>query len=532
MPENFWDHAIIFVYFVYGLAFYSLGLALLVESVRSSELGFARSMRLLAGFGLLHGIHEWIDVYERGSIPYYGVAMPLWMDWVQLALLITSFVALSAFGENLLRRVRGEPRNTWFWTGGLLTFYLLSGFIAQLFYHMDEYSWVQALDVLGRYILGVPSALIACRALWNERADLLKRDMAHFASLLNWAIGSLFLYGVIGQAFPTNTTIFPSMIINGDLFLELFGFPIELVRALLACVIAVALIQVLRALEVENEERLKSLERAQVESERLQNEALSKLNEELRIANEETARLLEEVQQRDALRGELIQRITAAQEAERQRIARELHDETGQVLTGIGLGLRGLAGMAENDPQLAAKRLHEIEKMATSAISGLRLLINDLRPPQLDDMGLLAALRFMAERLTEMYPGIKIDVEMEHVVCAMPPEIQTTMFRIAQEALTNTLKHAQATEIQIMLMCRDCPVMIVRDNGKGFDPQQVLPATTGRTAWGLYGIQERANLINADVTIESAPGNGTTITIRMRDRYCEEVHHAHSYPDR
>lgn len=532
MPVNFWDHAIIFVFFIYGLAFYSLGLALLVESVRSSELGFARSMRLLAGFGLLHGVHEWIDMYEHGSIPYYGVPMPLWMDWLQLALLVTSFVALAAFGENLLRRVRGETHNSWIWTGGLLTFYLLSGFIAQLFYRMDESSWVQSLDVLGRYILGVPSALLACRALWKERSDLLQRGMPAFARMLNWAIGSLFCYGVIGQAFPASSAIFPSMVINSDLFLQLFGIPIQLIRALLACVIAVALIQVLRALEVENEARLRSFEQAQIESDRRQNEALSRLNEELRVANLESERLLQEVQRRDALRGELIQRITAAQEAERQRIARELHDETGQVLTGIGLGLRGLATMVADNPQLAAKRLQEIEKMATGAISGLRLLINDLRPPQLDELGLLAALRFMAERIHEMNPSVQIAVQMDAPMCGMPPEIQTTLFRIAQEAITNTLKHAQASQISIDLICRDTPIMIMRDNGRGFDPEQVLHARTGRTAWGLYGIQERANLINADVTIDSTPLNGTTIIIRLRDRYCEELHHANPDSDR
>lgn len=532
MPETFWEQSIILVYFIYGLAFYSLGLALLVDSVRSSELGFARSMRLLAGFGLLHGIHEWIDMYEHGSIPYYGEPMPVWMGWVRLAVLITSFVALSAFGENLLRRVRGETRNTWYWTGGLLTFYLLSGFIAQLFYRMDDMGWVRSLDVLGRYILGVPSALLACRALWSERVDLLRRGMPDFARVLNWAIASLFLYGVVGQAFPTSSAIFPSMIINNDLFMQLFGFPIQLVRALLGCVIAVALIQVLRALEVENEARLRAFEQAQIESDRRQNEVLSQLNQELLAANAESARLLQEVQQRDALRGELIQRITAAQEAERQRIARELHDETGQVLTGIGLGLRGLSAVVESDPQRAAKRLKEIEKMATSAISGLRMLINDLRPPQLDDLGLQAALRFMAERIHEMNPSVDIDVDIQNPVCEMPPEIQTTLFRIAQEAITNTLKHANATQITMTLSCQDCPVLIVRDNGKGFDPEQVLHAKAGRTAWGLYGIQERANLINADVTINSDPGDGTTITVRMRERYCEEVHHADSYPDR
>src|SRR5690242_10040319 len=97
-----WEEALIIVYFLYGLAFYSMGLALFVESGRASELGFARSMRLLAGFGVLHGIHEWLDMMALGVQVYHQETLYTWLLWLRLAILVTSFLALLLFGEQLL----------------------------------------------------------------------------------------------------------------------------------------------------------------------------------------------------------------------------------------------------------------------------------------------------------------------------------------------------------------------------------------------------------------------------------------------
>ncbi|MCB9451092.1 MAG: sensor histidine kinase [Anaerolineaceae bacterium] len=521
-----WDDITIAIYFLYGLALYSMGLALLVESGRASELGFARSMRLLAGFGLLNGIHEWLDMFEFGFEAYAGLIFPLWLRWLRLAILVTSFLALLAFGEHLFTRETYQRETSWRLSIGATIWFMLSALIIRFVYPIDEAQWLTASDVLARYILGIPSGLMACWALWRERAIFRERGMGRFDFALTISAISLALYGVVGQIFTGSSVIFPSYIINGDLFMQTLGFPVQLFRAVMATIVAVAMITILRALEVENQQRLDAVESSKLETERLSHIELERLNAELQTANDETARLLREVQRRDAVRGELLQRITAAQESERQRIARELHDGTGQALTGVALGLRGLAAQVKDNPEHVAKRLSVLESMATTSLGELRLLINDLRPPQLDDMGLAAALRWMVNRFKDQGRP-EITLEIHGTPRPLPSDVETTLFRIAQEGLTNTAKHANADHVIVALDFSDKIILMVRDDGVGFNAAPGLENAGARTAWGLAGIQERANLINAQAEIHSEPGEGTTLVVYLNDFPEEETTYAY-----
>ncbi len=169
MSAEIWDKAIIGIFFFYGLAFYLLGLGLLVSFGRASELGLARSMRLLAGFGLLHGCHEWLDMFERELALHYHASFPCGYSYTRLALLVASFLALTAFGEHLLAR-RAANEFTWRITIVAALFYVFSAVAVQLVYRLDDREWARGADVLARYILGMPGAVVACIALLQQRA--------------------------------------------------------------------------------------------------------------------------------------------------------------------------------------------------------------------------------------------------------------------------------------------------------------------------------------------------------------------------
>jgi signal transduction histidine kinase len=350
--------------------------------------------------------------------------------------------------------------------------------------------------------------------------------MHQFVRDLTVASVALALYGVIGQFFTRPSAIFPSMLINNDLFLQLTGVPIQLFRSCLAVVLAISMIRVLRALEVESAHQLEAVRRSKLEAEQQSRQELTRLNAQLQAANEETAQLLRQVQQRDALRGEMLQRITSAQESERRRIARELHDGTGQALTGIALGLRGLAVRLPDQPELTRQRLTTLETMATTAIGELRNLVNDLRPPQLDDIGFTAALRWLVERFQDRdRPQIQLVVVGEPY--PLDSEVETMLFRIAQEALSNALKHARASNIWVTMDYDHGPCLSVRDDGIGFDPETATGPNPARPSWGLAGMQERAALINGALLIESAHGQGTNVTIRLSQLSPSEEAHDH-----
>jgi len=127
--------------------------------------------------------------------------------------------------------------------------------------------------------------------------------------------------------------------------------------------------------------------------------------------------------------------------------------------------------------------------------------------------------------------SVDIEFEVHGTARPLPSEVEITLFRIAQEGVTNALKHAQPKTIIIELDYHDCPALTIRDDGCGFDTQRVLE-NHGRSAWGLYGIQERAHLIEADLSIDSQIGNGTVLHIQLRDSFCEEAEHEHSHTDR
>jgi signal transduction histidine kinase len=298
-----------------------------------------------------------------------------------------------------------------------------------------------------------------------------------------WAAITFGWYGLFGQIFSRVTPLTLSQYINEEAFLQIFGFPVQMFRAATAVAAAIFVIRFLRAFKVETDRKIAELQTAQ----------------------------LEQSQQREAMRAELFRRVVAAQEAERQRIARDLHDETGQSLTAIGMGLRGLAGRLSPRNKEALNTLHKLEVLAADSLKELQRLMTDLRPSHLDDLGLSAALRWYSSRIQE-HSSLQIRVDIHEEECELDDAVKITIFRIIQECLNNIIKHSQATHVNIHLHFEEKGVRIsVYDNGVGFDRDEVQQRLTSRPSLGLTGMEERAALLNGTVTIQSRPGFGTQV---------------------
>jgi PAS domain S-box-containing protein len=220
----------------------------------------------------------------------------------------------------------------------------------------------------------------------------------------------------------------------------------------------------------------------------------------------------QEKRMQDSLRFYLGQ-ITMAQEEERKRIARELHDETIQALVVLARQLDDIISVG-NDLAFDERRLLEnLRKQAGDIMAEVRRLSQDLRPPSLDRLGLVPALEWLASDIGKR-SEINIEVRIRGVSRRFPPEVELVLFRVVQEALRNAWRHAQATRAEVTLEFGDGKMRItVRDNGKGFD----LPETTGDLVkggrLGLAGMQERIQLVGGNLRIESKPGEGTIVVI-------------------
>ena len=212
---------------------------------------------------------------------------------------------------------------------------------------------------------------------------------------------------------------------------------------------------------------------------------------------------------KEQMREQLLARLINAQEDERKRISRELHDETSQALTSLKVGLRLVEESA--DAAQVRKKLTELRALATQTLENVHQLAVELRPSLLDDLGLIAAIqRYTEEYSTEM--NINVDSHASGFgEQRLPPEIEVTVYRIFQEALTNIVKHAEANNVSVVLSCHDSSlVVIIEDDGKGFDVNAVISSADGKRL-GLFGMYERASLVGGKLTIESQPGAGTTI---------------------
>ena len=669
------DH-IVYVYFFYGLAFFTLGLVVQAESARATEFRFARALPSLAVFGFLHGMHEWYEMFLVLAAHETGFSATIPAEIIRVAVLVLSFLFLLNFGTRLLPGAERHPLDS-LWQVLLLAAIWAAG--------VWMISWRQrpspsellvAADVLARYALGIPGACVAAWALLRERRDFHARGMSQYGEGLLWAALAFAIFGVVGQLFARPSILFPSNVVNSATFLRTFGLPVQLLRGVLAATITITLAQALRAFEQESRLRLDRANRNVVEAQaqalaeqerrveevealndklaealseltalvemsrilsstmemdRLLQDALyavvhsmdtacccallllrtsgklesvgeyrrpnaptpvtlpplsetatrafhersavgADLNGEMSVLTQsvlaegrtyrtlgmpltsggrvsgglavatlreevpfgaaelslfqalagqvaaamENARLYQVIHDREVELEQMLHQMVAAQEGERKRIARELHDETGQKLTALAMGLAAVDGyMASGSLAGVADLMRNLRQVADQAMVELRNIMANLRPAQLDDLGIVPALRWYVSQYQDRHPELNVTLRGGHLSHRLPSEYETILFRIVQEALTNIARHAHASEVVISLAQSDDEVsIVVEDNGVGFDAAS-LPHGSRDSGWGLAGLRERVAAVAGDYNIESDSGKGTRIGVRL-----------------
>ncbi len=457
---------------------------MLFEAGRSPILAERRVLMPLAVFGLVHGSHEWVEMFLIKS-SWFVVRNPPFWGWFRVSVLVFSFVALIIFGLQML-----NPQGAFigpyrvFWIFGLAGYVCLV-LLAGLACWKSQTNIAGCFDVLARYLLAFPGAAIAGFALYREARRSVHEGISPLAPPLFAASLGFFVYAA-SQLVVSPLIFFPANFLNIENFQAWTGIPIQLVRAAMAVLITLSLI---RATQVTEEVRKRQL----IAEQHARIDALDRLDEELR--------------KKEAMRKELLGHVVQAQEDERSRIARELHDETSQALTAFTFHLAALQKMLGHDLRFE-EPLGHLRSLSRRMSLGIHRLMHDLRPALLDDLGLTAALQNLSDG-AEMQMGINVEFKVSGNQRRLNPTIETALYRIAQEGLTNTARHASVQAASVRIEFNENTVMLlVSDEGIGF---QVDDSTD--QGWGLKGIRERADSIGARLTINSSPGKGTSIEV-------------------
>ena len=448
----------VLVWFVYGLVFFVLGLAIALRSRAHSRLELARHLNWLAAFGFLHGLNEWGDLFIPIQATYLSASTVDTLYFVQSIILAASFAALFQFGAELLRdrlpALRLLPALV---SLGWLVWFL----IAHINLHGNMLAHRDIAAVWARYLIGFPGGLISAIGLHHQvqkqiRPMHLKKIETPFlvASL------DLVAYALAGGLIVPRADFFPASWLNNDAVVALLGINPPVIRSIIGLTLAVSII---RALEVFQIEVDRTIEQMRVERELIN---------------------------------------------ERDRIGRELHDGAIQTIYTAGLLVESASRKLESDSPLA-QPLERAGKAINEAIADLRAFIGGLRPAEAPQ----SLRQALSERAADGQLASLVDIEW-NIDIPETLDFQTAriphVMGILNEALSNAIRHAGASHVRVEANRSNGKFeMVIEDNGRGFDRR------TDARGFGLRNMQDRARLLDGTLHIESKPGAGTKIVLSV-----------------
>jgi signal transduction histidine kinase len=443
------------IYFIYGLVFFVVGLAIALQSRHSSRLNLARNLTWLAAFGFLHGFHEWGDLFIPLQAEYLAPAVITFLHYIHLFLLAASFACLLEFGVVLL-----EPLKKWphFIAPGLLLAWLIFIFFPLRIWQTDFVTWHQSADALVRYFIGFPGGLLAAYSLRKHTLQRIASfDVPQIFRAIQAAGITMALYAVMAGLIVPPVQFFPGNFLNMDTFSYYLVVPPQLVRALIGLAMAWTTIRMLEIFDVE------------------------------------TSRQIEAMGQQQMLADE------------RERIARELHDGTIQKVYTAGLLVRSAQNLADAETPLAG-RLATAVGVLDDAIGDLRENLSGLQPPFQKHGSLGDALRgLVTDPRFSSLVDVSLDIDLPDPA-TFAPERAAHILAIVQETLANIIRHAKARHVTISARCMDDRFMLgIEDDGIGISPRVV-------EGHGLRNMRDRASLLNGQLEVRRLE-KGTSVVL-------------------
>lgn len=469
--QEFFSANHIVVFSIYGQVFFLLGLAIALHSWRYSRLALARTLPWLSLFGFVHAFHEWGYIFIPLQTSYLPTPLIEWMMGLHLLLLALSYAFLFQFGVELHRPLPSRWRWVRFVPAVLFLLWLWWAWTSSLPPGTDLAQWTNTLDILARYGLGFPGALLSAYGLWRAARTLTTAfQRKRVVNGLRLAMVALVGYAVAGGLLVPPGPFFPANILNEVRVEELTLIPVPVYRSIFGLMLAFAMIRSLEIFQIELDRHLMTLEENQIVL------------------------------------------------AERARLGRELHDGTLQKIYAAGLLLRAVErDAARVNGGVSLEQLRQSGDLLNEAVAEIRAHIGMLHK-QTDSHSLEAGLRELAQA---RHLRSLVDIDLQLAI----PEHGTLSTRyvghilaIAHEALSNVARHAHATRVTIAVTGSEQGIEIeIADNGQGMAPDHVV-------GYGLRNMQERARLLGGHISLHSRPGDGTTLRLEIPWENASDTH--------
>jgi signal transduction histidine kinase len=446
------------IYFLYGLTFFVLGLAIALQSRHASRLDLARNLNWLSAFGLAHGLHEWGEYFIPIQAAYLSPNAVRWLHDIRLLLLAASFACLFEFGVRLLSSL-GQGRWLRFVPSGLFGAWVILSYFPLRTMIPGVGTWLNTVDAMARYFIGLPGGLVAAFALRRHaQMRIAPLNLPDIFRTFRAAGITLVMYALTGGLLPPPVPFFPGNIVNSASFEAALIVPVPLVRSLIGVGLAVTIIRGLEIFDVE------------------------------------TARTIEAMEQRQILN------------AEHARLARELHDGAIQKVYSAGLLLESARNLAR-EPGPVSDRLDRAISVLEDAIRDLRQNLIALTDAP-TETPLLDRLQQVADS-PSIVSMVSIDKELDLAPDDTLDPIRTEhIMAIVNEALANVVRHAQASRVLLAVKRDDSQLeIIVRDNGTGI-PEEVS------AGFGLRNMHDRARIINSHLSIRRIE-HGTEVRLSV-----------------
>jgi signal transduction histidine kinase len=452
------------IYFVYGLSFFILGMSISLQSRQYSRLNLARSLSWLAGFGLLHGLNEWGDVFIPIQGQFLNEPTVMVLHSIHYIILALSFAFLLQFGLELFRPLPVKVK--WLRLAPMvlfITWLTIPYFIGFQVIH-DFQRWSGFVTSIARYTLCFPGAILAGLGLLKQaKTQLAGIGFFRISRMLKIAAGALFAYGFFSGLVVNPSFYFPASFLNFDVFTEFLIIPPTIFRSTIGFILLVAIIRTLE------------------------------------VFNIETDRLIRRMEEREVITNE------------RERIARDIHDGALQQVYAAGL-------MAQSLQKKMPAHQIEMDKllsMINQAIDQLRAFLPQLRPEPAT-VKLISALEVVIEEARRSMEVKTFWNAPEPLV--LPPEQISHIVAFTSEALSNAIRHSHTDHIEVYFDCKQHELILtICDFGQGL-PQNI------DEGFGLRNMKDRARLLGANVDFKSNNGGGTRVilTIPMEGFYAED----------